>query len=65
MRDFDSEAKEQAGKKYNYNFDGIVRDYMMRTFQPHFGAGPALEIGCYRFESWVPVHEGCHWVSSS
>ena len=57
MRDFDKEGKEQAGKKYNYNFDGIVRDYMMRTFQPHFGAGPALEIGCYHGDSTIELEK--------
>jgi len=57
MRDFDEEAREQAGKKYNYDFDGIVRSYMMRTFQPHFGAGPGLEIGCYHGDSTVELEK--------
>jgi SAM-dependent methyltransferase len=57
MRDFDKEGKEQAGKKYNYNFDGIVRNYMMRIFEPHFAAGPALEIGCYHGDSTVELEK--------
>jgi len=57
MRDFDKEGLEQAGKKYNYNFDGIVRSYMMQDFLPHFAAGPALEIGCYHGDSTVELEK--------
>jgi len=31
MRDFGQEAAAQPDKKYNYNFDSIVRSYMMRN----------------------------------
>ena len=55
MRDFDKEAAPQPGRKYNYGFDGIVRRYMMREFEPHFGRGAALELGCYHGDSTVEL----------
>jgi SAM-dependent methyltransferase len=55
MRNFDEEGGDFADKKYNYDFDAIVRSYMMRDFQPHFTAGPALEIGCYHGDSTVEL----------
>lgn len=55
MRNFDEEAREQPGKKYNYDFDAIVRRYMMREFAGHFAAGPALELGCYHGDSTVEL----------
>jgi SAM-dependent methyltransferase len=55
MRDFDKEAKELPNKKYNYNFDAIVRDYMMQDFQLHFRAGSALELGCYHGDSTIEL----------
>jgi 2-polyprenyl-3-methyl-5-hydroxy-6-metoxy-1,4-benzoquinol methylase len=55
MRNFDQEARELPHKKYNYNFDAIVRGYMMRDFRPHFAQGPALEIGCYHGDSTVEL----------
>jgi SAM-dependent methyltransferase len=55
MRNFDEEARELPDKKYNYNFDAIVRSYMMRDFRPHFAPGPALEIGCYHGDSTVEL----------
>jgi 2-polyprenyl-3-methyl-5-hydroxy-6-metoxy-1,4-benzoquinol methylase len=55
MRNFDEEAQEQPGKKYNYDFDAIVRRYMMREFADHFTAGPALELGCYHGDSTVEL----------
>jgi 2-polyprenyl-3-methyl-5-hydroxy-6-metoxy-1,4-benzoquinol methylase len=57
MRDYDKEGREQPHKKYNYDFDGIVRDYMMRDFERHFAAGPALEIGCYHGDSTIQLTE--------
>jgi SAM-dependent methyltransferase len=46
-RDFNQEAKPQAGKQYIYDFDEIVRHYMIRSFKPFFTVGSALEVGCY------------------
>jgi SAM-dependent methyltransferase len=46
-RDFNQEAKPRADKPYIYNFDEIVRFYMVRAFLPFFVNGSALEVGCY------------------
>jgi len=51
MRDFDREAIPVDGKKYDYEFDRIVRRYMMRAFEPFLPSGPALELGCHSGES--------------
>lgn len=56
-RDFNQEAKPLADKKYNYNFDAIVRDYMMRAFAPFFQPGPALELGCYEGDSTLELEK--------
>jgi 2-polyprenyl-3-methyl-5-hydroxy-6-metoxy-1,4-benzoquinol methylase len=55
MRNFDEEAQEQPKKKYNYDFDAIVRRYMMREFADHFTPCPALELGCYHGDSTVEL----------
>ncbi|GAB3738691.1 class I SAM-dependent methyltransferase [Silanimonas algicola] len=54
-RDFNEEAKPQAEKKYNYDFDAIVRMYMMRAFEPFIQRGPALELGCYEGDSTLEL----------
>lgn len=51
MRDYNSEAQSRPDKRYDYNFDEIVRDYMMKRFAPHFQSGPALELGCHEGRS--------------
>jgi SAM-dependent methyltransferase len=51
MRDYDREARAVDGRQYDYEFDRIVRDYMMRAFEPFLPAGPALELGCHLGES--------------
>jgi 2-polyprenyl-3-methyl-5-hydroxy-6-metoxy-1,4-benzoquinol methylase len=51
MRNYNLEAVSMPDKKYNYDFDSIVRIYMMREWQPFFVEGSALEIGCYHGDS--------------
>ena len=66
MRDFDKENRPiilaefnnaNDGKKYNYEFDSIVRYYMLKTFEPYFSNGPALEIGCYHGDSTLDLQK--------
>ena len=47
VRDYNQEHKDGA-RKYAYDFDTVLRRYMMRTFDPFLPAGRALELGCYK-----------------
>ncbi len=49
MRDYNAEYKDNT-RKYAYNFDYILRDYMMQSFLPFLVPGKALELGCYMGE---------------
>lgn len=49
MRDYNAEYKDNT-RKYSYNFDYILRDYMMQSFLPFLVKGKALEMGCYMGE---------------
>ncbi|MCA8030531.1 class I SAM-dependent methyltransferase [Burkholderia cepacia] len=56
-RNYNAEALSRPEKKYSYNFDEIVRQYMMRRFAPFFGNGPALELGCHEGQSTLLLAE--------
>jgi len=56
-RDYNKEAQSRADKKYDYEFDAIVRYYMMRSFKPFFKGGAALELGCHEGNSTVMLAE--------
>ena len=45
-RDYNAEYQDGA-RKYAYEFDTILRRYMMRTLDPFLPPGRALEMGCY------------------
>jgi 2-polyprenyl-3-methyl-5-hydroxy-6-metoxy-1,4-benzoquinol methylase len=47
MRDFDNEYQAQGARRYAYDFDHVVRRFMMRTLEPFFLPGKALELGCF------------------
>lgn len=49
VRDYNAEYKDNT-RKYAYNFDYILRDYMMQSFLPFLVPGKALELGCYMGE---------------
>lgn len=49
-RDLTLEHQDTADRKYAYDFDYILRDYMVQTFAPYFRKGRALELGCYKGE---------------
>lgn len=51
MRDYDKEFQNNELRQYAYDFDSVVRRYMMRTFSPFFSNGKALELGCFEGES--------------
>jgi SAM-dependent methyltransferase len=47
-RDYNQEHRDTADKKYFYDFDAILRRYMMRTFEPFLVPGKSLELGCFQ-----------------
>jgi SAM-dependent methyltransferase len=47
MRDFDNEYQAQGDRRYAYDFDQIVRRFMMRILEPFFRSGKTLELGCF------------------
>jgi 2-polyprenyl-3-methyl-5-hydroxy-6-metoxy-1,4-benzoquinol methylase len=49
IRDYNQEYKD-GGRKYAYDFDAVLRRYMMRTLDPLMPPGKALEMGCYKGE---------------
>ncbi|MDB5336427.1 MAG: methyltransferase type 12 [Planctomycetaceae bacterium] len=46
-RNYEHEHRDSAERKYSYDFDDILRQFMMRTFNPMLPQGRALEMGCY------------------
>lgn len=47
VRDYNLEHKDNT-RKYAYEFDYILRDYMMRSLLPFLVKGKALEMGCHK-----------------
>jgi 2-polyprenyl-3-methyl-5-hydroxy-6-metoxy-1,4-benzoquinol methylase len=45
-RDYNQEYRD-GERKYSYDFDTVLRGYMMRTLDPFLPPGRALELGCY------------------
>lgn len=56
-RNYNQEAVELTQKKYNYDFDSIVRKYMFQTWEKYFTDQSALEIGCYHGDSTVYLNQ--------
>jgi len=51
MRDYNKEYQaSEPSQKYEYDFDKLLRRYMMRAFQPFLPRGKALELGCFEGE---------------
>jgi len=52
MRDYDSEYQDSESSRYAYDFDYVIRRYMMRSFSPFYSAADkALELGCFDGET--------------
>ena len=50
-RILDQEFQDTEDRKYAYDFDYILRDYMIESFKPFFKQNSsALEMGCYKGE---------------
>ena len=50
MRDYNQEHQDTDARKYAYDFDTVLRGYMMRSFGPFLPEGKALELGCFKGE---------------
>lgn len=46
-RDYNQESKDNEGRKYGYNFDVVMYDFMLKSFEPLFTEGSLLELGCF------------------
>lgn len=46
-RDYDSEFKSTSERKYAYNFDYLMHNFMLRRFKPFINGGSCLELGCF------------------
>jgi len=49
-RRFEQEHQNSAARKYAYDFDYVLRRYMLRTFSRFMRPGATLEMGCYKGE---------------
>jgi len=48
-RNYDREMKDSDQRQYAYSFDfEVMHPLMVRTFEPFFRAGSALELGCFK-----------------
>src|SRR5262249_50024631 len=43
--------QDNTFRQYAYEFDHVIRRYMMRTLSPFFTNGRALELGCFEGET--------------
>lgn len=49
MRDLNQEYKDATERQYAYDFDWVVRKYLLKAISPYFRpGGRALELGCYK-----------------
>jgi SAM-dependent methyltransferase len=49
VRDLNLEFQDNVERKYAYEFDWILRRYLLRTISPHFDlSGKTLELGCFQ-----------------
>jgi 2-polyprenyl-3-methyl-5-hydroxy-6-metoxy-1,4-benzoquinol methylase len=46
-RDYNQEYKDSS-RRYAYDFDLLLRGYIIRALEPFFRPGRALELGCYK-----------------
>lgn len=50
MRNLNLEYQDSDNRKYAYDFDYILREYIVKTLSPFFQKGPTLEMGCFEGE---------------
>lgn len=48
-RNYDQEIHDSEARKYAYSFDfDVMHPFMIRSFEPFFQKGSALELGCFK-----------------
>jgi 2-polyprenyl-3-methyl-5-hydroxy-6-metoxy-1,4-benzoquinol methylase len=58
MRNHNLEYQDNQGRKYAYDFDTIIRRYLLNTLEPHFAReGSVLELGCYKGDMTAQILE--------
>lgn len=57
QRNYEKESQDTADHQYAYDFDQVVRKFMMRSFEPFFPNGKTLEMGCNTGESTALLAE--------
>lgn len=68
QRNYNREYQDTEDRKYAYNFDSVLRRYMIRAFEPFMPAGRALELGCFEggfTELLVPYYRELTVVEAS
>ena len=59
IRDYNEESKDNAERRYTYDFDhSVMHPFMLRSFEPFFVDGRALELGSFegRFTERLLAH---------
>lgn len=68
-RDYDGEARDNAGRRYAYGFDfDVMHPYMIRSFEPFFRQGNLLELGSFKGDftrRFVPLFRDITCVEAS
>lgn len=59
MRDHNAEFQDNADRRYAYDFDRLLRGYMLRTLAPWLRPGKALELGCFEGEMTAALAARC------
>lgn len=58
MRNHNLEYQDNAGRKYAYDFDTIIRRYLLDTLERHFvREGGVLELGCHKGDMTAQILE--------
>lgn len=57
MREYNEELKDNDERKYAYDFDVVLRRFMMRSFAPFMAPGRGLELGCYQGDMTAMIFE--------
>jgi 2-polyprenyl-3-methyl-5-hydroxy-6-metoxy-1,4-benzoquinol methylase len=58
MRNHNLEYQDNASRKYTYDFDTIIRAYLLETLERHFvKEGSVLELGCHKGDMTAQILE--------